>query len=56
MSDKVGRPKSTNPLNVDVKVRFDEKTHNKLVKYCEEHQTTRTEVIRQGVNLVIEKE
>lgn len=56
MPGKTGRPKSTNPLNIEVKVRFDEKTHKKLINYCEKHQTTRTEVIRQGVNLVIEKE
>lgn len=53
MSPKTGRPKSEHPKNVDVKVRFDELTHEKLLAYCEEHNITRTEALRQGVQLLL---
>lgn len=53
---KVGRPKIDNPKNVEVKVRFDELTNNKILKYCEKNKITRTELIRKGVNLVLETE
>lgn len=53
MSSKIGRPKVDNPKNIDVKVRFDEETNKKLLKYCEEHKITRTEAIRQGVHLLL---
>lgn len=55
MSSKIGRPKVDNPKNIDVKVRFDEETNKKLLKYCEEHKITRTEAIRQGVYLLLNK-
>ncbi len=53
MSPRTGRPKSKNPKNIDVKVRFDEENHKKLLQYCESHNMTRTEVIRKAVNLLI---
>lgn len=53
MSPKTGRPKSDNPKNVDVKVRFDESTHKELLAYCEAHNITRTEALRQGVRLLL---
>lgn len=56
MSSKLGRPKSLNPKNIDVKVRFDEDLHNKLIKYCSEHNITRTEAIRQGIHLLLSEE
>ncbi len=54
MSSKMGRPKVNNPKNVDVKVRFDENTHKKLLDYCEKENITRTEAIRKGVDLLLE--
>ena len=56
MSPKIGRPKSVNPKSIDVKVRFDEKMHNKLLKYCSEHDITKTEAIRQGIHLLLSEE
>lgn len=53
MSPKTGRPKSDNPKNVDVKVRFDEPTHKQLLAYCNEHNITRTEALRRGVQLLL---
>lgn len=54
MSPQIGRPKVENPKNIDVKVRFDENSYKKLLKYCEEHKLTKTEAIRQGVKLLLE--
>lgn len=53
VSPKMGRPKSENPKDVDVKVRFDKIQHEKLMKYCGEHGITRAEAIREGVNLLL---
>lgn len=55
MSPKTGRPKSENPKNIDVKVRFDQETHEKLLAYCEEHNISRTEALRRGVQLLLEQ-
>lgn len=56
MSPRTGRPKSKNPKNVDIKVRFDEESNNRLLQYCEEHQTTKTAAIRKAVDLLIRNE
>lgn len=56
MSPRTGRPKSANPKDIDVKVRFDKELHQKLLKYCKEHGITRTEAIRRGVHLLLAKE
>lgn len=53
MSPRTGRPKSENPKSIDVKVRFDEENHKSLLQYCESHNITRTEAIRQAVDLLI---
>lgn len=55
MSPKTGRPKSESPKDINVKVRFDKTLHDSLMKYCEEHNITRTEAIRQGVHLLLEQ-
>lgn len=56
MSPRTGRPKSENPKDIDVKVRFDKETHEKLLRYCQDHGITRTEAIRQGIHLLLAKE
>ena len=55
MSPRIGRPKIDKPKCIDVKVRFDEGTHSKLMKYCEENNLTRTEALRKCVELLINK-
>ncbi len=55
MSPKTGRPKSENPLTVEVKARIDEETNKKLVQYCKLNNVTRTDVVREGIKKVIEK-
>ena len=54
MSPRTGRPKINNPKSVDVKIRFDEISHKKLMEYCERNGVTRTEAIRKAVELLIE--
>lgn len=56
MSPRTGRPRSENPLNVDVKVRLDSATSEKLDDYCKKHGITRTEAIRKGIHLLLESE
>lgn len=51
---KKGRPKSMNPKNINIKVRFDEKLYTSFIKYCNTHNITRTEAIRQGVYLLLQ--
>ena len=55
MSSKMGRPKAENPKCNDIKVRLDDETHEKLLKYCKEHQITKAEAIRQGIHLLLKK-
>ena len=56
VSPRTGRPKAENPLNVDLKVRFDQDTNTRLLAYCEKHGITRTEAIRRGIHLLLEQE
>lgn len=55
MSPRTGRPKSENPLNIDVKVRLDSATSKQLDEYCKQHAMTRTEAIRKGIHLLLEQ-
>ena len=55
MSPRTGRPKKENPKSNDIKVRLDDTTHERLLKYCEEHQITKAEAIRQGIHLVLQQ-
>lgn len=53
MSPRTGRPKSNNPKNIEVKVRFDAENNNKLLEYCKKNGISRTEAIRKAVDLLI---
>ena len=53
MSSKIGRPKIDNPKEIDVKVRFDKKTHDEILKYSEKNNITKADTIRRGVNLLL---
>lgn len=56
MSPRTGRPIIGGKKDIDVKVRFDKETHDKLLEYCERHKVTRTEAIRRGVKLLVSEE
>lgn len=51
-----GRPYSKNPLSIDLKVRIDKNTSEKLDAYCEEHGMNRAEAIRRGIHLLLATE
>lgn len=51
-----GRPKSTNPKSIDLKVRIEKETCEKLDAYCLEHNITRAEAIRRGIHLLLAAE
>lgn len=53
MSPKTGRPKSENPKDISIKIRFDKNLYEMLMSYCNKFNITRTEAIRQGVLLLI---
>lgn len=55
MSPRTGRPKAENPRDVDIKVRIDKATNEKLIAYCNDNNITRAEAIRQGIHLLLEK-
>lgn len=56
MSPRTGRPKVDKPKTIEVKARIDEETNDNLIKYCEAHKVSRTEVVRKGIEKVIEHE
>lgn len=54
---KMGRPlKTEQPLNVDIKVRIDEATHERLIAYAQKRGLKKVDVIRQGIALVLTEE
>ena len=53
MSPRTGRPKVEVPLEIELKSRIDVETHKQLMKYCEEHHTTRAEVIRELIDKLL---
>ena len=56
LSPRTGRPKADNPKSYSIKIRFDEKTNDALIAYCEKHDITRTEAMRQGLKLLLSNE
>ena len=54
MSPRMGRPTECRKDH-DVKVRIDNDTNEKLLKYCEEQKITKAEAIRRGIHLVLQK-
>lgn len=56
MSPRTGRPKSDNPKGIEVKARIDAETDKRLQEHCEKHNKTRTDVVREGIELVLRQE
>lgn len=52
---KMGRPVIGERKSNDLKVRLDDTTHSLLLKYCEEHNTTKAEAVRQAIHLMLKK-
>lgn len=55
MSPRTGRPKSDNPKSFEIKARIDAATAKRLMEYCKAHNKTRTEVLREGLELILDK-
>ncbi len=53
LSPRTGRPKSDNPKEIEIKARIDAETDKRIQEYCEAHGKTRTEVVREGIELVL---
>lgn len=55
MSPKTGRPHSNNPKGTMIRVRMDEETVKKLDLCAETLKTTKSEIIRMGINKIAEE-
>ena len=55
MSPKTGRPQVEKPLIIEIKARIDKDTNDKLIKYCKDNNVTRTDVVRKGIQLVLQE-
>ena len=55
MSPKTGRPKVDKPKGVNLTIRLDEETAKRLAEYCAQHNISRGEAVRCGVQLLLTK-
>lgn len=51
-----GRPKAENPKQARFSIRLDAETERKLQEYCEKHNISKGEAIRQGIHLLLSQE
>lgn len=52
MSPRTGRPPKQNPKDTRIQIRLDKETLNKLDSCADEKKSNRSEIIRQGIDLV----
>ena len=55
MSPRTGRPKIDKPKDIKYSIRLDVDTEEKLVLYCQKHNISKGEAIRQGIYLLLEE-
>ena len=55
MSTKMGRPRSRDPMCIDLKVRVNKQTNEKLLTYCEAKGITKAEAIRRAIREMLEQ-
>lgn len=55
MEKKIGRPKSDNPKDITIRCRINKELHEKLVRYCELNSITKSEVMVEGIKIIIDK-
>lgn len=53
MSPKLGRPKAEKPKEIRYSIRLDAETESRLQEYCEKHEITKGEAVRQGIHLLL---
>ena len=56
MSARIGRPIIGEKKEIDLKVRIGKETNEKLLKYCQEHNQKRAEVVREAIIEKLAKE
>lgn len=54
MSPKTGRPKENNPNAINLTVRINKELSQKLTIYCEEKNVTKGEMVRKGLEFVLD--
>lgn len=55
MSPRTGRPPKDNPKDIRIQIRLDKDILDKLDECAKINQTTRSDIIRQGIDLVYAK-
>lgn len=50
----MGRPKVDNPKQIKFSIRLDAETHDKLMKYADNNNITKTEAIRKGIETLLD--
>lgn len=53
---KMGRPKAEKPKKIELGVRFDAETAEKLAAYCQRHNVTKGEAVRRGICRLAEED
>jgi predicted transcriptional regulator len=53
---RTGRPKSEKPKSQSIKIRLDEETNDRLSNYAKKHEMKRTEVVRNGLNMILDSD
>lgn len=56
MSPRTGRPRLENPIREQITVRLTKETMAKLESYCQEHQLTKGEAVRKGVEQLLDEQ
>lgn len=56
MRPKIGRPKADNPKDVDLKVRIDNMTNLRLVKYSDKKNISKAQAVRNAIEMLLENE
>lgn len=54
-SKKMGRPPSDNPKSETIKIRIDQEVMNKLDASAEKLNTTRSDIVRKGIEKVYDE-
>ena len=52
---KIGRPKLEKPKSIEIKVRVDEDTNNKINTYCEENEINKSVFLRKAIDKFFQK-
>ena len=55
MEPKIGRPKTDNPNDLKLSVRINAELNKRLNAHCKQHKTTKGEMVRKGLELVLDK-